>query len=73
MVKDPQRDPNVHLYLACCYFFLGMYREADEEAQKGNPFYQVFLIIKIIKQLHPVNYKTDYSFIYLINSMMKKD
>lgn len=26
----------LHLYLACCFFFMGMYKEADEAAQKGN-------------------------------------
>lgn len=26
---------NVHLYLACCYFFQQMYEEAEKEAQKG--------------------------------------
>lgn len=30
-------DKMVHLYLACCYFFLGMYSESDEEAQKAPP------------------------------------
>ncbi|TPX55336.1 hypothetical protein PhCBS80983_g05388 [Powellomyces hirtus] len=35
MLQDPKCDPVVHLYLGCCYFFLGLYREADEEAQKG--------------------------------------
>lgn len=35
LLLEPKVDPLVHLYLACCYFFLGMYREADEEAQKG--------------------------------------
>jgi intraflagellar transport protein 56 len=28
-------DPLIHLYLACCYFFLGMYKESDESAQRG--------------------------------------
>lgn len=28
-------EPVLNLYLACCYFFLGMYIEADEAAQKG--------------------------------------
>nr|KAJ3421422.1 Intraflagellar transport protein 56 [Polyrhizophydium stewartii] len=35
MLLDPSCDPLVHLYLACCYFFLGMYKEADDEAQRG--------------------------------------
>lgn len=35
MVKDPNCEPMVHLCLGICYFFLGMYREADEEAKKG--------------------------------------
>ncbi|KAJ3174898.1 Intraflagellar transport protein 56 [Geranomyces variabilis] len=35
MLLEPKCDPLVHLYLACCYFFLGMYHEADDEAQKG--------------------------------------
>jgi intraflagellar transport protein 56 len=36
VVQDSHADPIAHLYLACCYFYLGMYKEADEEAQKGN-------------------------------------
>ncbi|KAJ3026995.1 UNVERIFIED_CONTAM: Intraflagellar transport protein 56 [Siphonaria sp. JEL0065] len=35
MLQDPNCDPLIHLYLACCYFFLGMYKEADESAQRG--------------------------------------
>ncbi|KAJ3121293.1 Intraflagellar transport protein 56 [Nowakowskiella sp. JEL0407] len=35
MTQDPNVDPLIHLYLACTYFFLGMYKEADDEAQKG--------------------------------------
>ena len=36
IVQDQQVDPIAHVYLACCYFYLGMYKEADEAAQKGN-------------------------------------
>eukprot|EP00842_Homolaphlyctis_polyrhiza_P006873 jgi/Hompol1/775/HPOL_002573-RA len=35
MLLDPNCDPLVHLHLACCYFFLGMYKESDDEAQRG--------------------------------------
>jgi intraflagellar transport protein 56 len=35
LLKDPKMDSIVHLYLAICYFFLGMYKESDEEAQRG--------------------------------------
>ncbi|KAJ3279797.1 Intraflagellar transport protein 56 [Borealophlyctis nickersoniae] len=35
LLQDPKCDPICHLYLGCCYFFLGMYKEADEEAQRG--------------------------------------
>ncbi|KAJ3301941.1 Intraflagellar transport protein 56 [Kappamyces sp. JEL0829] len=35
ILKSPQADPIAHLYLGCCYFYLGMYKEADDEAQKG--------------------------------------
>ena len=35
LLKNSQCDSIAHLYLGCCYFFLGMYREADDEAQKG--------------------------------------
>lgn len=33
--RAPDCDQLVHLYLACCYFFLGMNQEADDEALKG--------------------------------------
>ena len=36
MTKEKGCDSLVHLYLACCYFFLGMYKEADDAAQKGT-------------------------------------
>ncbi|KAJ3393901.1 Intraflagellar transport protein 56 [Entophlyctis sp. JEL0112] len=35
MLQDHNCDPLINLYLACCYFFLGMYKEADEAAQRG--------------------------------------
>ncbi|TPX45548.1 hypothetical protein SeMB42_g03968 [Synchytrium endobioticum] len=35
LLKDKACDLTVHLLLACCYFFMGMYKEAHEEAQKG--------------------------------------
>ncbi|KAJ3102893.1 Intraflagellar transport protein 56 [Phlyctochytrium planicorne] len=33
--KDGAQDVVIFLYMACCMFFLGMYKEADEAAQKG--------------------------------------
>lgn len=35
ILNDQNNESIIHLYLACCYFFLGMYKESDEEAQKG--------------------------------------
>ncbi|TPX60346.1 hypothetical protein CcCBS67573_g09009 [Chytriomyces confervae] len=35
MLQDANCDPLINLYLACCYFFLGMYKESDEAAQRG--------------------------------------
>lgn len=36
--KAPAEEPDVHLhtYLACCLFFLGSYKEAQEEAEKDT-------------------------------------
>ena len=31
----PDPDPTLHLYAACCLFSLGLYKEANIEAQKG--------------------------------------
>uniref|UniRef100_A0A7S3GFC7 Intraflagellar transport protein 56 n=1 Tax=Palpitomonas bilix TaxID=652834 RepID=A0A7S3GFC7_9EUKA len=28
-------DPTIHLHIACCEFYLSMYKEAEEDAQKG--------------------------------------
>lgn len=36
MTKRDNFNPEVWLNLACCYFFLGMYKEADESARKGK-------------------------------------
>ncbi|KAJ1568612.1 Intraflagellar transport protein 56, partial [Cladochytrium tenue] len=35
LLSESDTEPIVHLYLACCYFFLGMYKESDEEALKS--------------------------------------
>lgn len=35
MAQEPKCDPIAFLYLGCCYFFLGMYKEADEAGQRG--------------------------------------
>ena len=43
MLADQNCDPLIHLYLACCYFFLGMYKEADEAAQNGNNIDSIFI------------------------------
>ncbi|RKO86098.1 hypothetical protein BDK51DRAFT_31932 [Blyttiomyces helicus] len=34
-LQEANPDPLGHLFLACTFFFLGMYKEADEEAQRG--------------------------------------
>lgn len=36
LLKKSDCPSHVWLSLACCYFFLGMYPEADEAAQKGQ-------------------------------------
>lgn len=35
ILSSENADKVNHLYLACCMFFLGMYKEAEEEAEKG--------------------------------------
>lgn len=35
LTHEPKCDKSIYLYLGICYFFLGMYKEADEAAQKG--------------------------------------
>ncbi|XP_015768420.1 PREDICTED: intraflagellar transport protein 56-like [Acropora digitifera] len=35
LTKSEACHPDVWINLACCYFFLGMYKEGDEAAQKG--------------------------------------
>ncbi|PVD38254.1 hypothetical protein C0Q70_00865 [Pomacea canaliculata] len=35
LCKKDGSNPELCLYLACCYFFLGMYPEADESCQKA--------------------------------------
>ena len=34
-LKQPDFDPLAHTYKACCLFFLGMYKEAEEAALAG--------------------------------------
>jgi len=35
ILSDPSASPEYHLYLACCLLFMGMYKEAQEEAMLG--------------------------------------
>lgn len=35
MQKLMGADKSVHTFLACCYFFLGMYKEGEEEVKKA--------------------------------------
>lgn len=35
LTKSEACHPDVWVNLACCYFFLGMYKEGDEVAEKG--------------------------------------
>ncbi|CAI2722666.1 unnamed protein product [Schistosoma spindalis] len=35
LLEKPNVPPDVHTYLACCYFFLGMYQEAMRSAKDG--------------------------------------
>eukprot|EP01002_Notosolenus_urceolatus_P015232 NODE_756_length_1806_cov_71.355720_g616_i0.p2 GENE.NODE_756_length_1806_cov_71.355720_g616_i0~~NODE_756_length_1806_cov_71.355720_g616_i0.p2 ORF type:complete len:572 (-),score=232.12 NODE_756_length_1806_cov_71.355720_g616_i0:90-1667(-) len=32
---ESEKRKMLHVYLGCCFFFLGQYKEAEEEAQKG--------------------------------------
>lgn len=36
LLQAPNADPKYHLFRACCYFFLAMYKEADADAQQGG-------------------------------------
>jgi len=36
LTKSEACHPDVWVNLACCYFLLGMYKESDEMAEKGN-------------------------------------
>ncbi|GIY25285.1 intraflagellar transport protein 56 [Caerostris extrusa] len=35
ILKSPEVPPEVWTYLGCCYFYLGMYKEADAAVNKG--------------------------------------
>ena len=36
LARQPEADLKYYVYKACCQFFLGMYKEAEESALKGN-------------------------------------
>jgi hypothetical protein len=36
MLGQKECPPEVHVYLGCCLFFLAMYNEAKEAAEKGK-------------------------------------
>ena len=35
LTEKPDCDPSVYCYLAACYFYLGMYRKAEEAVQRA--------------------------------------
>jgi len=35
MLEGPDANPMTHIYIACCLFYLGQYKEAEEAAIKG--------------------------------------
>ncbi|KAJ4460801.1 putative Intraflagellar transport protein 56 [Paratrimastix pyriformis] len=35
ILRDPAASPEFHLYLACCLLYMGLYREAQQEAMLG--------------------------------------
>ena len=35
LVEKPDCDPSIYCYLAACYFYLGMYRKAEEAVQRA--------------------------------------
>jgi len=53
LLSYPDSDPLDHVYLGCCMFFLGMYKEAEEEANKGpaHPL-QVRLLFHLAHKLN---------------------
>lgn len=64
MAKEKDYDITINLFLGICYFFLGMYKEADDAAQR---------LIKLILGARLVNCKIDFFFTFHTNSMMKND
>lgn len=36
ILKSHPTKPELHNYLACCYFMLGLYPEAMKEAEQGS-------------------------------------
>ena len=39
LTQKPDCPPPVWVFLACVFFFLGLYREAEEAASKGTGFF----------------------------------
>ena len=56
LLAKGHQEKQIYANLACCLFFLGMYEEADEYAQKG-----VLFFVSDAKVLL-VNCKQDYYF-----------
>ena len=47
LTKSEACHPDVWVNLACCYFFLGMYNDADNMAQKGSVRESLFTTLSL--------------------------
>lgn len=58
LTKQPDCNPDVWVNLACTYFFLGMYTQAEQAALKGEMYifdgkdYLLTWILKVISRGH---------------------
>ena len=57
-LEGPDANPMTHIYIACCLFYLGQYKEAEEAAIKGPAVtLQVhFLLSCRAPWFHPISY-----------------
>ena len=68
LTKKANCHPEVWNFLACCYFFLGMYKEADEASAKGIK--QTFIVT--LQRQNSSNAQSVYISLNMVNVFYKE-
>ena len=45
-MKEPKHNPILYVYIACCCFYLGLFKEAKEYGEKGKLKFCMNLLVQ---------------------------